>query len=202
MERPSIRVETRRKRSLSFDGNYENEFTAPSPRRARTSSGDNAGFGKVVIGIVGGSGSGKTTVVNAIKERIEQIGKIAVLPHDAYYHDLGHLPLKERADTNFDHPDSLDTDLLVEHIEKLKSGTPVELPTYDYETATRKQETVTVQATKLIIVEGILAFTHKKLRESCDMKIFIDTEPDVRFIRRLLRDTSDRGRTLDSVISQ
>jgi uridine kinase len=157
-----------------------------------------------VIGIVGGTGSGKTTVVNAIKERIEQImaGKISVLPHDSYYHDLGHLPLNERAQTNYDHPDSLDTDLLVTHLEKLKSGIPIECPTYDYVTATRNKKTETVQPTKLIIVEGILAFTSETLRDVCDMKIFIDTEPDVRFIRRLLRDTKERGRTLDSVISQ
>jgi uridine kinase len=87
--------------------------------------------GRVIIGIVGGTGSGKSTVVNAIRERIEQIGQIAVLPHDSYYHDLGHLPMNERADTNFDHPDSLDTGLLVEHLHKLKTGTPIELPTYE-----------------------------------------------------------------------
>jgi hypothetical protein len=169
-------VEGGRKRSKSFEGKYQDEFAAPSPtRRARVES--DSGAERVVIGIVGGTGSGKTTVVNAIKERIEQIGKIAVLPHDSYYHDLGHLPLNERAQTNYDHPDSLDTDLLVTHLEKLKNGIPIECPTYDYVTATRNKQTVTVQATRLIIVEGILAFTNEKLRDVCDMKIFIDTEP-------------------------
>ena len=197
----------KRRRGLSFDGSYDSEFTAPSPTRARTAEAGSSdeksvADGRVIVGIVGGTGSGKTTVVNAIKERIERIGKIGVLPHDSYYHDLGHLPENERNQTNFDHPDSLDTELLVSHLEKLKAGIPVECPTYDFVTATRKKETVTVQATKLVIVEGILIFNNPRLRDICDMKIFIDTEADVRFIRRLMRDTVERGRTVDSVITQ
>jgi len=155
----------------------------------------------LVIGIAGGSGSGKTTVAHVILERV---GKehIAYLPHDAYYKDNSHLPFEERAKINYDHPDSLETSLLVTHLQALREGQPIERPVYDFTTHTRTRETVTVQPQPIIMVEGILIFTEAALRDLFDVKIFVDTDADIRFIRRLLRDINERGRTMEAVVNQ
>jgi uridine kinase len=155
----------------------------------------------LVIGIAGGSGSGKTTVAHAILERVgaERIG---FFPHDAYYRDLSNLPISQRVEVNFDHPDSLETKLLVQHILQQKAGYPVELPVYDFKTHYRTAETIRIHPQPIIIVEGILIFAEPELRELFDVKIFVDTDPDIRFIRRLKRDISERGRTVASVIEQ
>jgi uridine kinase len=155
----------------------------------------------LVIGIAGGSGSGKTTLANLILERIG-FDRVAFLPHDAYYKDLSELPLNQRATINFDHPYSLDTQLLIQHIHSLKNGEPVDLPIYDFKTHTRTKETYRVNPKAIIMVDGILIFAEKELRELLDVKIFVDTDSDLRFIRRLQRDIKERGRTTESVILQ
>jgi uridine kinase len=155
----------------------------------------------IVIGVAGGTGSGKTTVAHSI---LEQVGwsRIAFIQHDSYYHDAANLPLDERSKLNFDHPDSLETSLLVEHLRILRSGQPVEVPVYDYRTHTRSQETRLITPEPVILVEGILIFADRDLRDLFDVKIYVDTDADIRFIRRLLRDMNERGRSLDSVVSQ
>lgn len=155
----------------------------------------------LVIGIAGGTGSGKTTLAHLILERVGK-DRIAYLPHDAYYKDLSALPHNQRAEVNFDHPDSLDTDLLIQHIQQLKESQPVELPIYDFKTHTRTSETQTVYPRQVIMVEGILLFTDRILRELLDVKIFVDTDADIRFIRRLERDIQERGRTTEMVVRQ
>jgi uridine kinase len=155
----------------------------------------------LVIGIAGGSGSGKTTVAQTILQRVGP-DRISFLQHDAYYKDLNGLPPTQRAEVNFDHPNSLETELLTQHILQLKSRQPVEVPIYDFSTHSRTGHTYLVQPRSVILVEGILIFTEITLRELFDVKIFVDTDPDLRFIRRLERDISERGRTLDTVIKQ
>lgn len=155
----------------------------------------------VVIGIAGGSGSGKTTLAQLILKRIG-VEKIAYLPHDAYYKDLTSLPPNQRAMVNFDHPDSLDTELLVSHIQQLKQGKGIQLPVYDFKTHTRTSQTIYIEPQSVIIVEGILIFVDATLRNLLDMKIFVDTDADIRFIRRLTRDIEERGRSMESVIRQ
>jgi uridine kinase len=155
----------------------------------------------LVIGIAGGSGSGKTTVAHVILDRVGA-QRIAFLPHDAYYRDLTHLSLSQRVRTNFDHPDSLETELLVEHIKQLKAGNPIELPVYDFKTHSRTSKTIKIDYQPIIIVEGILIFAEPDLRDLFDVKIFVDTDADIRFIRRLQRDISERGRTLATVMEQ
>jgi uridine kinase len=155
----------------------------------------------LVIGIAGGSGSGKTTVAQAILQRVGP-DRIAFLQHDAYYKDLSGLPPTQHAAVNFDHPDSLETDLLIEHIASLRSGNAVEVPIYDFSIDRRTDQTFTVQPQRVIIVEGILIFTEAALRAMFDVKIFVDTDSDLRLIRRLERDISERGRTTQSVIKQ
>ncbi|MBN1286483.1 MAG: uridine kinase [Anaerolineae bacterium] len=155
----------------------------------------------VVIGVAGGSGAGKTTVADQIIERVGA-AHIAVIPHDAYYRDLRALPRAQREIVNFDHPDALENDLMVRHIERLKRGEPVELPMYDFTTHTRTDQTVHVEPQPIILIEGILIFAQPELRHTMDVKIFVDTDPDIRFIRRLRRDVAERGRTVDSVIEQ
>ncbi|MFN2198115.1 MAG: uridine kinase [Anaerolineales bacterium] len=155
----------------------------------------------LVIGIAGGSGSGKTTVANVILSRVGA-EHIAYLPHDAYYKDLHQLPPNQRAEINFDHPDSLDNELMVAQIELLKKWQPVELPVYDFKHDRRTAETIKVFPQPVILVEGILIFGLKELRELFDVKIFVDTDADIRFIRRLQRDIYQRGRSTESVIEQ
>ena len=155
----------------------------------------------LVIGIAGGTGSGKTTIADYI---LETVGpeKIAFLPHDAYYHELGHLSQEERAKVNFDHPSSLETELLIEHIQKLKAGQSIELPHYDFKTHTRTGETTLINPQQILIVEGILLFAEPELRKLFDLRIYVDTDADIRFIRRLRRDIEERGRTTENVIDQ
>ncbi len=155
----------------------------------------------LVIGIAGGSGSGKTTVAQAILNRVGP-DRIAFLQHDSYYKDLSGLPPAQRAEVNFDHPNSLETDLLIHHIVSLREGQPIEVPIYDFSTHSRTAQTFTVTPHRVILVEGILIFTEPALRNLFDVKIFVDTDSDIRFIRRLERDIAERGRTTDSVIKQ
>ncbi len=155
----------------------------------------------VVIGVAGGTGSGKTTVAEQILRRAGAEW-IALIQHDSYYKDLSHLPLAQRAMTNFDHPDALDNALLIEHLKRLKAGLPVEVPVYDFTTHTRTGETRLVEPHRVVVVEGILIFSDPELRRLMDVKIYVDTDPDIRFIRRLQRDIAERGRTMDSVIRQ
>lgn len=155
----------------------------------------------LVIGIAGGTGSGKTTIANYV---LETVGpeKIAFLPHDAYYKDLSHLPLEERVKINFDHPSSLETDLLIEHIKQLKMNQAIELPSYNFKSHTRSADTTSIQPEPIILIEGILIFAEPELRRLFDLKIYVDTDADIRFIRRLKRDITERGRTTQSVINQ
>jgi len=155
----------------------------------------------IVIGIAGGTGSGKTTVANVILNRVGK-HRIAYLPHDAYYRDLHDLPYEQRAAINFDHPNSLESELMIQHVLQLKQGKPVDLPIYDFSIHTRTEKTIHVEAHPVIIVEGILIFAEPELRKIFDVKIFVDTDPDIRFIRRLERDIAERGRTTDMVIHQ
>lgn len=155
----------------------------------------------LVIGIAGGTGSGKTTIAEIILKRVGA-RHIAFLPHDAYYKDLTDLPEVQREQINFDHPHSLDTRLLIQHVLELKAIGPIELPIYDFKTHTRTQQTRTIRPANVIIVEGILIFAEPQLRELFEVKIFVDTAPDIRFIRRLERDIRERGRTTESVINQ
>jgi uridine kinase len=155
----------------------------------------------VVIGIAGGTGSGKTTVANVILERVGA-DKIALLPHDAYYKDLKDLPRAQRDLVNFDHPNSLETDLLVAHIRELREWKPVDIPIYDFTDHSRTDRTQRIDPQPVILVEGILIFHEAALRTLFDVKIFVDTDPDIRFIRRLQRDILERGRTVESVIHQ
>lgn len=154
-----------------------------------------------VIGIAGGSGSGKTTLARLIMERIGP-EHIAFLPHDAYYRDFSHLPSEERARVNYDHPDALETELLIQHLQELKQGRAIQRPIYDYTTHARKPETVMVEPRPIILVEGILVLAEPRLRELFDLKLYVDTDPDIRFIRRLQRDIRERGRTVEMVIEQ
>ena len=154
-----------------------------------------------MIGVAGGSGSGKTTVVRRI---VDSLGPehVTLLDHDRYYRDRNDLRLEERAALNYDHPDSLETDLLVRHVRALKAGTAVEAPRYDFTRHARLTEKERVEPRRALIVEGILIFTDAALRELMDIKVFVDTDSDTRFIRRLQRDVAERARTMESVIDQ
>ncbi len=154
-----------------------------------------------VVGVAGGSGSGKTTVVRRI---VESLGpdQVTVLEHDRYYRDRNDLRLEERAALNYDHPDSLETDLLVRHVGDLRRGRPIEAPLYDFTRHARLSATEPIEPRKAIIIEGILIYTDAKLRELMDVKVFVDTDADTRFIRRLRRDVAERGRTMETVVDQ
>lgn len=155
----------------------------------------------VIIGVAGGSGSGKTTVCNKIYEYFS--GKsIAMIEHDSYYRDQSDITFEERLKTNYDHPFAFDTDLLVEHLTKLQNHERIEVPVYDYKRHTRSQETIPVEPRDVIIIEGILILEDKRLRDLMDIKIYVDTDDDLRIIRRIERDMKERGRSLESIINQ
>jgi uridine kinase len=155
----------------------------------------------VVLGIAGGTGSGKTTVARAI---VEQIGseQIAYLEHDSYYRDLVHMSMEDRRRVNFDHPDAFETSLLVDHVKTLMSGQSVEQPVYSYETSVRTGGTITVEPKPLIVIEGILVLENHALQSLMDIKIFVDTDDDIRLLRRVRRDTEERGRSLEGILGQ
>lgn len=155
----------------------------------------------LVVGIAGGTGSGKTTVAHKLAAAMPA-DRCVTIEHDAYYRDQSHLSPEERAKTNYDHPDSLETSLLVEHLRELRAGRVVEIPIYDFSTHTRKRETRRIAPARVIIVEGILVFTDASLRALLDIKIFVDTDADIRLIRRIRRDLEQRGRTFQSVRDQ
>ena len=155
----------------------------------------------LIIGVAGGSGSGKTTVVRHI---IDTIGEenIVLLQHDSYYRDLKHLPFEERSKQNFDHPSSLETELMIRHIEALKEGYHVEVPIYDFSKHVRKEESREVYPKKVILVDGILIFSEKGLRKQMDIKLYVDTDDDIRLLRRIRRDILERDRELQNVLKQ
>ena len=158
------------------------------------------GLDPIIIGIAGGTGSGKSTLANNIRK--EFVNNITMLSHDYYYKSHSNLSFDERKKLNFDHPNAFDTDLLIEHLHRLKNGEVIQRPNYSFVKHIREKETVKVVPKKVIILDGILIFENKELRNMMDIKIFVDTDADIRFIRRLTRDVRDRGRTLDSVIEQ
>ena len=158
-------------------------------------------FKPFVIGVAGGTGSGKTTVSRRIQEAVSP-KEIAYVQHDNYYRDQSHLSFAERVNTNYDHPDSLETSLLVEHLLVLKAGRSIDMPRYDFTLHTRSTEVQHLEPAPIILVEGILIFVEKDLLELMDIRIFVDTDADIRFIRRLRRDMMERGRSLDSVVQQ
>jgi len=155
----------------------------------------------LVVGIAGGTGSGKTTVAHKLASAMPA-GRCVTIEHDAYYRDQGHLSAEERAKINYDHPGSLESSLLIEHLRELRSGHAVAVPIYDFATHTRRRETRTVEPARVIVVEGILVFTDRELRDQMDIKIFVDTDPDIRLMRRIRRDLEQRGRTFQSVRDQ
>ena len=155
---------------------------------------------RIIIGIAGGSGSGKTTLANNIAAHFGD--RIAMLRHDDYYKKNTNLPLEERVKINYDHPSAFDTELLLEHLDALKNGSPVNCPIYDYSMHDRGQDIRIVEPADVIILEGILIFENKEVLSRLDIKVFVDTDPDVRILRRIIRDVKERGRTLDSVAMQ
>ncbi|MDH3731466.1 MAG: uridine kinase [Acidimicrobiia bacterium] len=170
---------------------------APTPNFSWPAHGDRP----VIIGVAGGSGSGKTTIALAVVEAVGS-DRIVLIQHDAYYRDLAHLTFEDRIRTNFDHPNSLETELLTEHLRRLRLGAPIDKPVYDFSTYTRTDATVTVKPEPVVIVEGILVLTEPALRDLMDLRIYIDTPGDLRVLRRLERDLVERGRTVESVIAQ
>jgi uridine kinase len=155
----------------------------------------------MIIGICGGTGSGKTTVANRILESVSK-DEVIFLQQDSYYRNLDQMPLDLRNQINFDHPDAIDNDLLVEHLRALKAGEAAELPLYDFKTHSRRDETLHMEPRPIIIIEGILIFAEQRLLAEMDIKVYVDTPDDIRFIRRLRRDVAERGRTAESVIEQ
>jgi uridine kinase len=155
----------------------------------------------MIIGISGGTGSGKTTVAKSILESVNA-QDVVFIQQDSYYRNLKDLPLDFRQTANFDHPDALDNDLLVHHVRRLKAGHAIELPLYDFKANTRLSETTLIEPKPIVIIEGILIFSDPRLLEQMDIKVFVDTPDDIRFIRRLRRDVAERGRTVESVIEQ
>lgn len=156
---------------------------------------------RLVVGIAGGTGSGKTTVAQNIASRLE-LDSISVFQQDAYYRDLKELVASHRNARNFDHPDALEQDLFVEHLKALKAGRSIEQPVYDFTTHTRTAETVTIESREVVIAEGILLFYDLEVRDLLEIKIFVDTPADIRLLRRIRRDINDRGRSLDTVTDQ
>jgi uridine kinase len=158
-------------------------------------------FVPFIIGVAGGSGSGKTSISQQIQEMVGA-ENIAYLQHISYYRDHSHHPVAERARVNYDHPDSLDTELLLQHLHALCNGQAIDVPKYDFALHTRLAETRLIQPARIVLVEGILILVEKELRDMMDLRIYVDTDADLRFIRRLQRDMSERGRTLDLVVQQ
>jgi uridine kinase len=155
----------------------------------------------LIIGIAGGTGSGKSTVVRKILERLPE-GEVAILPQDSYYRDSSHLPLEERLEINFDHPDSIEFELLTKHLKELRKGKTIEQPIYSYLTCTRSVETIPVKPCHVIIVEGILVLTNAELRKMMDLKVFVDADADDRLIRVINRDIVERGRSVNKVMER
>lgn len=155
----------------------------------------------MIIGLCGGTGSGKTTIARAIVKAVGA-AKVVLVEQDSYYRNLSDMPLDERHQANFDHPDSIDSDMLVNHLLRLKQGLTVEMPLYDFKSHTRSDKIVTIEPKPVVIVEGILIFAETRILDLLDVRVFVDTPDDIRFIRRLQRDISERGRTVDSVIGQ
>jgi len=155
----------------------------------------------LIIGIAGGTGSGKTTVVRKIIERLPK-GEVAVLPQDSYYRDSSHLPLEKRQEINFDHPNSIEFELLQNHLKQLKAGLGIDQPIYSYLTCTRSEETIPVQPTEVVIIEGILALTQPELRDLMDIKVFVDCDADDRLNRVIKRDIVERGRSVEKVLAR
>lgn len=155
----------------------------------------------MIIGICGGTGSGKTTIARKI---VETVGRrnVILVEQDSYYRNLADMPLDARRQTNFDHPDSIDSEMLVNHLKRLKGGLAIEMPVYDFKTHTRRPETDKIQPKQVVIVEGILIFAEPRVLDLLDVRVFVDTPGDIRFIRRLQRDITERGRTVESVIAQ
>lgn len=154
----------------------------------------------MIIGIAGGTGSGKTTLTKRLKERFGE--NVSVLYHDNYYKQHDEMPYEERCKLNYDHPDAFDTDRMIRDIQALRRGEVIHCPTYDYTVHNRAEETIEIRPTKVILVEGILIFENRELRDLMDIKIFVDTDADVRILRRILRDVKERGRSLESVVDQ
>jgi uridine kinase len=155
----------------------------------------------LIIGIAGGTGSGKTTVVRKILERLPE-GEVVILPQDSYYRDSGYLPLEQRLEINFDHPDSIEFELLVKHLKDLRKGKPINQPIYSYLTCTRSEETIPIYPCHVIIIEGILVLTNPELRKMMDLKVFVDADADDRLIRVINRDIEERGRTVNMVMER
>ncbi len=154
----------------------------------------------VIIGLAGGTGSGKSTITDAIRSEVKN--NITLIPQDSYYKNFGLLPIKERTKINYDHPNSFDNELLVEHLKLLKKKIPIQKPIYDFKTHSRIDKTTIIKPSKIIIVEGILIFENEQLRKLMDIKIFVDTDADIRILRRIERDIKERGRSLESVVLQ
>lgn len=154
----------------------------------------------IIVGIAGGTGSGKTTLCNRAAEEIGQ--GVMIIYHDSYYKDLSHLPIKKRAENNFDHPDAFDNALFYGHLSNLKQGKPVEVPEYDFITHTRTGRVKRLQPGRVIFVEGVMLFTDSRITEQLDYRVYLHVDPDIRFIRRLKRDIEERGRNVESVIRQ
>jgi len=155
----------------------------------------------LVVGIAGGTGSGKTTVVNRIVSLLPP-GEVVVIPQDSYYYDNSDLPLEERQEINFDHPSSIEFELLIDHVRKLKEGLPIEQPIYSYLTCTRATETFTITPRHVVIIEGILVLTNPELRDLMDVKVYVDADPDDRLARVILRDIVERGRSVNRVLER
>ena len=154
-----------------------------------------------IIGIAGGTGSGKTTVVKKLTERLPK-GEVVIIPQDSYYKDSSNVPVEERQNINFDHPDAFEWPLLAKHIEMLRRGEAIEQPVYDYLTCTRQKETIHIETKEVVIVEGIMALSDKKLRQQMDLKLFVDADADDRLIRVMQRDVVERGRTAEAVMER
>jgi len=162
---------------------------------------DQHAFPPVIIGVAGGTGSGKTTVAERVKEAFPG-RSVQIISHDSYYHDNSHLPVEQRAKINYDHPEAFDTELLVAHLSALRRGETIEVPRYDYTTHSRLPETLTLEPADIVFVEGILVLESKSLRQLMDIRLYVDVDADERVLRRLVRDMKKRGRTLESVVEQ